>query len=809
MRFFYLVLLSLLFFNCNTSETNRTQLFDFAPKEASVIIKSSNLDGLKSSLLNSDFLQDIASSKAYIKLKRQLETLTYLNPLSDVLICFSKDQNDSLQFAFITKYSKALFLTDSLPNYSAEMFKSKNRTIIKSTINNNIFYSTLVDSTFFASSSKDLVDAVHDKTYIDNELEKMYRTINDDKTCSILLKNNRPLIQSFFVEDSLSVKTFTEEMAIDADVNQNSIAINGVTKAKDSSSLINIFKNTVPQVNQIQQTTPSNSDGFLSVTFDDFKTFEANLAKFNKKDSITNASTLFNDLVEVGVIYDDENQAIILNSIDIIATKDALLGEQTIVDTYREVNIYSFSNPSLFANIFSPLITFNLANIYCNLDNFFVFADDTEMLQNIIANYQNKTTLSENDNFQNINKNLSDASSLLQVTNPNTLKTLLNKNFEDSHNFNLNNYNTSAIQFIYDTDFAHVNAIVKKNESKTTSNSVSETLNIKLDKDLLNTPQLVTNHITKEKEIVVQDVNNNLYLISNKGKILWKKTLQGPVLGTIEQIDIYKNGKLQFAFATPKRVYVIDRNGNDVAPFPGKFNDAITQPLSVFDYDKNKNYRLLVTQGKNILMYNVNAKIVSGFAFKSANGSIISQPKHFRIGNKDYISLKTENKLYILDRTGRNRITPKTQYTYSSQPIFFHDNTFITTSLSGDLVRVDAKGNVSTTSLNLTEKHFMDASSKTLVTLSENKLSIKGETNELDFGEYSNCKLFYINDKIFVTLTDLQSHKIYLFDSQSKLLDNFPVYGNSSIELDNIDKDVNLEFVTKGESNSIILYKIN
>jgi hypothetical protein len=95
------------------------------------------------------------------------------------------------------------------------------------------------------------------------------------------------------------------------------------------------------------------------------------------------------------------------------------------------------------------------------------------------------------------------------------------------------------------------------------------------------------------------------------------------------------------------------------------------------------------------------------------------------------------------------------------------------------------------------------------VALSENKLLIKNKTTELDFGDYSNCQIFYINDQIYVSVTDLQSHKIYLFDSQSKLLSNFPVYGNSSIALDNIDKDRNLEFVTKGDSNSIILYQIN
>ena len=126
-----------------------------------------------------------------------------------------------------------------------------------------------------------------------------------------------------------------------------------------------------------------------------------------------------------------------------------------------------------------------------------------------------------------------------------------------------------------------------------------------------------------------------------------------------------------------------------------------------------------------------------------------------------------------------------------------------------NLISVDAKGNVSSTNLNLSENHHIETTSKTLVAQSENKLYIKSKTTELDFGDYSNPKIFYINNKIYVSITDLQSHKTYLYDSQSKLLPNFPVYGNSSIDLDNIDKDRNLEFVTKGENNAIILYQIN
>ena len=79
----------------------------------------------------------------------------------------------------------------------------------------------------------------------------------------------------------------------------------------------------------------------------------------------------------------------------------------------------------------------------------------------------------------------------------------------------------------------------------------------------------------------------------------------------------------------------------------------------------------------------------------------------------------------------------------------------------------------------------------------------------MDYGDYTAPQIFYINDKIYVTTTDLQAKKIYLFDSLGKPVANFPIYGNSSITLDNIDKDRNLEVITKSDSNSIIVYEIN
>lgn len=810
MRIIGFSLLLFVVFSCSNVEKSRTNLIDFVPENASIIIKTSNLEELKSSIKNSDFLNKFSKTSAYKRLERNLENLKLLKPNGELLICFSNDKQDSLQYAIITKYTPQLFKRDSLKNYVEETLSYQNQTVTKSTFNSHTFYSTVIDSTFFAASSKDIVDAVFTNPTMNDALIKIYNSTSDDKTFSIIINSNSPFIKSFFIEESLTLKSLTSYMAIDVDVNQNAININGITKATDTTKILNnIFKNTIPQENQIQNITPNTSDGFMSFTFRNFSNIYNNLKAFNKKDSLATSSPIFDNIIEVGVVYDGNNRAIVLNSIDVISTEDALISEQTIVDAYRGIDIYNFSKPNLFANTFSPLIKKNNLNKYCVLDNFFVFSDNTTMLQTIISNFQNKTTYAELDTFIKIKEQLSNASSLLMAVNNQTLKSILKENFKDDLDDSFSNYNTSALQFIYDTNFAHFNAIIRKSKTTAIQNSISEELNIKLASDILTKPQFVTNHLTKEKEIVVQDVKNNLYLISNKGKILWKKLLEGPVLGTIEQIDIYKNGRLQLAFATPSRVYVIDRDGKDVAPFPGKFNDEITQPLSVFDYDKNKDYRLFVTQGKNILVYDANLKLVNGFNFKAAKDAIISQPKHFRMSSKDYIVFKTANSFHILDRTGNTRVSPKSSNTYSNQPIFFYNDKFTTTTSNGNLLTIDTKGGISTQNLNLAEKHSIDASSKTLVTFSDNKLTIKGNVVEMEFGTYTKPELFYIKDKIYVAITDLQTQKVYLFDSLGNSIPNFPVYGNSEIALDNINKDHSLEFVTKGDTNSVLLYRIN
>lgn len=803
-------LLSLFILAGCENASNTTSLYDAIPENASVIFHINDKESLTSNLKNNTLLGDLAKTKNYKNLSNKLAALDYVNTTERIVLSLLKDTNDSLQFTFATKYVSNLFKIDSLQNHKSEQFKIKKYLAQKITYKNESLFAVIKDSIAFAASTQPLLEAILQPTKKNADLDKIIKATNTDKSFSMILNHKQLKTQTTLLpSDSLFASRFTHYSAFDTEISQDHILLNGITMANDSTnSLINIFKNTKPQDTQIAKIAPSNFDYLMSFTFDSFTTFKSNLDACNAKKS-TSTTALFDNIVEVGVITESDNTTVVLNSIDIIETKDALVTSETEAEEYRQITIYKFDAPSIFAETFSPLIAFKKASYYCHLDQFFVFSNSIENLQNVIANYQNKTTLSDRDYYNELVSNFSDQSSLLQLANSSVLKSSLEHGLGSKIESNLAAYKLSGIQYIYDGNFAHVNAIVKKNKAKAEHNAVTELLNIKLDNDILNTPQFVINHRTKQKEIVVQDVKNKLYLISNTGNILWKKQLKGPILGSVEQIDSYKNGRLQLAFATPNHLYVIARNGKDVDNFPMVFKDKITQPLSVFDYDNNKKYRLFITQGANVLLYNASGQTVKGFKFTKANGTINYKPQHIRLGNKDYILIKTDAELHILSRRGTARVTPKTKANYSDQGVYEYNNTFTTTTQDGKLISIDQKGGASIKSLDLNDKVAFTTTTKTLAAQSENKLVIRNNTLELDFGNYTAPKIFYINNKIYVSVTDLQAQKVLLFDSQGKSIDNFPVYGNSSIELDNIDKDSNLEFITKGEPNSILLYEIN
>ena len=179
-------------------------------------------------------------------------------------------------------------------------------------------------------------------------------------------------------------------------------------------------------------------------------------------------------------------------------------------------------------------------------------------------------------------------------------------------------------------------------------------------------PQFVHNHFTKEKMILVQDNANNLIAINSDGIKLWEKQIGSKIKGSINYVDAYKNNKYQSLFNTSNQLYLIDRNGEFVDGFPKNLPTITTMGHSLFDYNMNKKYRIIIVGDDNIL-YNLNkkGKKVDGWKYAKTTNRITRAPIHYTVEGKDFILNATNNSTTkLIARNGANRVIFKDAHAF-------------------------------------------------------------------------------------------------------------------------------------------------
>ena len=96
-----------------------------------------------------------------------------------------------------------------------------------------------------------------------------------------------------------------------------------------------------------------------------------------------------------------------------------------------------------------------------------------------------------------------------------------------------------------------------------------------------------------------------------------------------------------------------------------------------------------------------------------------------------------------------------------------------------------------------------------LITFSKNVLTIKGIPITLPYGNYFKPKLFYLNKSLYVSITEKDENKVYLFNDNGIIINGFPIFGNSPIDISNSDSDKALEIIVKSEEDGFIIYEMN
>ena len=140
-------------------------------------------------------------------------------------------------------------------------------------------------------------------------------------------------------------------------------------------------------------------------------------------------------------------------------------------------------------------------------------------------------------------------------------------------------------------------------------------------------------------------------------------------------------------------------------------------------------------------------------------------------------------------------------------PIEKEGSDFVVITKDHQKKSISQNGKVSSQSLDVSNSYYFTIQGATKVTLDDNLMRINGKLTELPIGIYSKPAIFTVGKKIYIAVTELQEHKVYLYDKAGELLSNFPVYGTSVIDVGDANKNGKLNVVVKGNDNEIILYQ--
>jgi hypothetical protein len=301
---------------------------------------------------------------------------------------------------------------------------------------------------------------------------------------------------------------------------------------------------------------------------------------------------------------------------------------------------------------------------YLQYRNYLIFSNNLLQLKNFTLAIENEDTWGKSLKIKKLLDQSNQAANFSLFINTPRAWNQVTSNLKDSwldfakeYQFPLRNLEFISLQFsavdnkFYTNFTAHQPYI----PSSTIPDKVNIRETIALPDFIITKPYLVTNHNTKKKEIVLQDSSYNLHQLSSEFSALWSTAINEKIITDILQIDYYKNGKLQIAFATKSGIHIIDRTGEYLPGFPKSIPGSRDIAFfTIIDYDNSKNYRFGIVDVKGAFyLTDKDLKPLTGWNPKTFDSPLTGPVEHYRIGRTDVIVAIQENgKINAMNRRG-------------------------------------------------------------------------------------------------------------------------------------------------------------
>ncbi len=757
-------------------------------------------------------------------------------------------------------------------------------------INKNKYYFTVFCGLFIVSESlkqieKSIENIISKKSLLqqNSELAWLINSAGKNEPVNLYInfKNFARAFKNVFNDDFSSMaknlEFFAEWISFDLNFSGEKLVFNGFLKNSQSDFFSKIIETQNPVQISSFDVLPDNIRFFITFSITDIEKWATTTTKYSKKinpdfdiekiknelrqkydlDFCSEILSLVNEEVCIAEIANDKKSET-GNLFMAIKTKSGAsaelkfeniakkLGEKPGIINLESVSEIQIDNKTTLKCFFIPIenwpqLVFGPA--FKGLDgkylavysNYILAADDKNTLKNIVYQVMLNNTLSKSIDFGNLLSDFGDKSVFFAYINFTEIFDNISGFFNQSISENLKEISPNklklfgnwAFQINSANDLLYANLVLRyKPDINEKPETVWET---RLEGNVIIKPFIVLNHDDQTKEIFVQDENFNVYLLSASGREIWRIKLDEAINSKVYQVDAFKNGKLQYLFSTKNNIYLIDRLGNNVDKFPVKLRSAASSPISLFDYENNKNYRIPVAcEDGKVYLYDINGLLVKGWQFDKTENSVSNEILHYRVGKEDFIVFKDDYRLYLLNRRGETKLKTEVNFKFSEKNKIYliskpGPDKFVTTDETGTIRFFKLDGSSDSLKIrDFSKEHYF------LVTdfdfdgyddymfIDSSKMEIYNYKGKLK----SSCSfagnvteepsLYYFpSNQIKVGVVCGDVGKIYLINSDGSIYDGFPLRGTTGFSIAYLSLDSNIfNLIVGGKEKFLYNYKI-
>ena len=477
------------------------------------------------------------------------------------------------------------------------------------------------------------------------------------------------------------LQVFADWSVFDVKLEKEFIGISGVTFTDDSLfQFLDLFKTQTPIVNDVSNYLPSATAYSLQLNFSNYSQFNSDLNEY-----LQNTGRLDGYIKYVDSLEDRYNISLSEKLTPLVGNTAVLAMNETTGADYQQqlFALLSFKDTKMVDEIFTSYVReiekrgegdsttiyhngklirrLHLGNVFKMLygntfehlvnpfyvlrDNIFIMANDVNTLTFVMDALANGNTLASTESYKQHRKHASSSSNISLFISPGKCMQLPSIYTNDEFISVLNRFQFDFKKFEYaevqyanssnNTFFTNIN--IRFNPSFKEETKVLWAT--KLDTTFDQQPFIVMNSETKQPCILVQDVLNTVYFVSNTGSVLWKAKLSGKINSKVYEVDLNKNGELHYLFSTNKQTCLLNNKGLNAYGYPVRFPGTASAGISLFDFYGDSTFQYFVPlESSKIMGYELNGKPIQGWNPKSVESKITTQLAGFTLGSGAYLA---------------------------------------------------------------------------------------------------------------------------------------------------------------------------